>query len=52
MVDVIHRHLAAAGFDQAELSWVLEDNQAMRRMIEAIGGRAYKTYRVYQKALA
>ncbi len=52
VVDDIHRHLAAAGFDRAELSWVLEDNQAMRRMVEAIGARAYKTYRVYEKALA
>ena len=51
VVDAIHRHLAAAGFDRAELSWVLEDNQPMRRMVEAIGGRAYKTYRIYEKAL-
>jgi hypothetical protein len=34
-----------------ELSWILEDNLPMRRMIEALGSRAYKTYRVYEKTL-
>jgi GNAT superfamily N-acetyltransferase len=36
---------------RAELSWILEDNLPMRRMIEAVGGTAYKTYRVYQRDL-
>jgi GNAT superfamily N-acetyltransferase len=36
----------------AELSWVLEDNVAMRRLGESIGSRAYKVYRIYEKALA
>lgn len=40
------------GYKRAELSWILEDNAAMRRVIEGVGGRAYKTYRVYEKALA
>jgi hypothetical protein len=33
------------------LSWILEDNMPMRRMIEAIGGVHYKTYRIYEKSL-
>lgn len=40
-----------AGFVHAELSWILEDNLAIRHVIEGIGGRAYKTYRIYEKAL-
>lgn len=36
----------------AELSWVLEDNRPTRRLIEQLGSEPYKTYRVYQKALA
>ena len=40
-----------AGYRHAELSWILEDNAAMRNVIEGIGGRAYKTYRIYEKAL-
>ena len=36
----------------AELSWVLEENRPTRRLIEQLGSKAYKTYRVYQKDLA
>lgn len=39
------------GTSKAELSWILEDNMAMRRIIEALGGVAYKTYRIYERAL-
>lgn len=34
-----------------EMSWILEDNVSTRRIIEALGGRAYKRYRLYQKRL-
>jgi GNAT superfamily N-acetyltransferase len=40
------------GMPRAELSWILEDNLPMRKIIEKVGGRAYKRYRIYQKALA
>ncbi|HET7333855.1 MAG TPA: hypothetical protein VFI93_01970, partial [Rhizomicrobium sp.] len=40
------------GFEQVELSWILEDNMAMRRVNEAAGSRIYKTYRIYEKALS
>lgn len=36
---------------EVEMSWILEDNEQVRGVIEAIGGEAYKTYRVYEKAL-
>jgi GNAT superfamily N-acetyltransferase len=39
------------GYQRAELSLVVEDNMAMRRTIEALGARIYKTYRVYEKLL-
>jgi ribosomal protein S18 acetylase RimI-like enzyme len=39
-----------AGFKFAEASWILEDNVAMARVIEAIGGRVYKRYRIYGSA--
>ena len=42
----------ARRYRRAELSWVLEDNQPTNRTIAAMGGRQYKTYRVYQKELA
>jgi hypothetical protein len=39
------------GYHKAELSWILEDNRPMRRMLEAAGASVYKTYRIYEKAL-
>ena len=36
---------------EVELSWILEDNRGMRSMIEALGGNAYKRYRIYSKQL-
>jgi len=37
---------------RAELSWVLEDNHEINKPVERIGAVRYKTYRIYQKALA
>jgi hypothetical protein len=35
----------------AEISWVLEDNAAMRQTAEKLGARVYKTYRIFDKVL-
>lgn len=40
------------GIEQVELSWILEHNDGMRHIIESLGGRAYKRYRVFEKPLA
>lgn len=42
----------ALGYTGAELSWTLEDNELINRTIEKVGGRRYKTYRLYQAAIA
>ena len=42
----------AWGTEQVELSWVLEDNARSMAFCQRAGGRIYKTYRLYQKALA
>ena len=42
---------AEFGFRQIELSWILEDNLPMRRILERLGATAYKTYRLYGKTL-
>ena len=39
------------GFTEAEASWILEDNTAMCRLLETFGGKAYKTYRLYERQL-
>lgn len=40
------------GTEAGELSWILEDNTRMRHMIELLGGKPYKTYRIYEKPIA
>jgi hypothetical protein len=52
LVEALRREALALGIRQIEMSWILEDNAPMRRLAEALGARAYKTYRVYEKALA
>lgn len=37
------------GYQRCEMSWILESNDMMNRIIERLGGKVYKTYRVYQK---
>jgi GNAT superfamily N-acetyltransferase len=39
------------GHRWAEMSWILEDNTGMRRIIEALGSEPYKRYRLYERAL-
>jgi ribosomal protein S18 acetylase RimI-like enzyme len=39
------------GFRTIEASWILEDNTAVQRLIELFGGKAYKTYRIYERPL-
>ncbi|KAA5604065.1 dATP pyrophosphohydrolase [Roseospira marina] len=51
IMGAIQREARALGLRSLEMSWILEDNTPMRRIAEAIGGRAYKTYRIYEKTL-
>jgi hypothetical protein len=44
----LFRHASRRGYTDAEMSWVLDDNVLMTRSIEALGGRRYKTYRIYE----
>ncbi len=45
----IFRRGVERGYRTAELSWTLEDNEAVNAGIEAAGGRRCKTYRLYEK---
>jgi hypothetical protein len=40
-----------AGFTGGECGWILEDNELMISGLEQSGGRPYRCYRVYEKAL-
>ena len=39
------------GWKSGECSWTLEDNLGVARAITIVGGRHYKTYRMYEKPL-
>jgi hypothetical protein len=39
------------GYHRSECSWILEENVLMQHGIEAMGGRRYKNYRVYEMPL-
>ena len=45
------RRALRKGYENVEISWVLEDNQLMSRAIGLIGGKIYKTYRIYGREL-
>jgi hypothetical protein len=51
VIDAVRKHLITRGVRQVELSWILEDNDGMRNIIESIGGLPYKRYRVFEKQL-
>jgi GNAT superfamily N-acetyltransferase len=52
VMDAIRAFHVGRGTYPGELSWILEDNLPTRRLLEAIGGQHYKTYRVYEKSIA
>jgi len=52
LIDAVAQSARKQGYERYELSWVLEDNTAMRRICDAGGAKVYKTYRLYEKALA
>ena len=39
------------GYERCEMSWILETNDMMNRIIERLGGKIYKTYRIYERPL-
>ena len=52
MIEYIRRDAVAHyGSTRSEIGWILEDNQGMNSIAEAIDSRINKTYRIYEKAL-
>lgn len=48
----LHQALRRKGFQQLELSWVLEDNKPTLALAKLFGGVVEKRYRLYQKQLS
>ncbi|MDP9348665.1 MAG: GNAT family N-acetyltransferase [Gemmatimonadota bacterium] len=47
----VFHEAARKGYQDGEASWILEDNHRMRQALEKMGIEAYKTYRIYERAL-
>ena len=52
LIDAARNQARGLGYEDCELSFILEDNLPMRRICEVVGAHRYKTYRIYEKALA
>ncbi len=50
-IDRVRHELLARGITEVEMSWILEDNAGMRNILDSIGSKIYKRYRLYQKTL-
>jgi hypothetical protein len=48
----MNRSAHLLGMKDSELSWTLEDNAPINVGIKLMGGKIYKTYRIYEKELA
>lgn len=51
MIEYIRREVAPRGSEWAEMGWILESNTPMLKILEDLGTRIYKTYRIYEKQL-
>ena len=51
IIDMVNTENMKRGLKSSELSWILETNTSMMNMLTEMGGKPYKTYRVYEKAL-
>ncbi len=47
----LEKNALKRGYQWAETSWQLEDNQAINKFTESIGGKVYKRYRIYEKRI-
>ena len=51
VIDAPRQAGIARGIQEVEMSWILEDNVAMRSILDSIGSEQYKRYRIYGKTL-
>jgi GNAT superfamily N-acetyltransferase len=49
LYDELEKRAKVRGYQWAEMSWQLEDNEAINRFTTSIGGKIYKKYRIYEK---
>ena len=50
-IGALHEPGMKRKMEKIEMSWILEQNQGMRSIIEKMGGGVSKRYRMYRKEL-
>lgn len=48
----LERNAIEQGYEWGETSWQLEDNEAINRFVESVGGKIYKKYRIFERRIA
>ncbi len=51
IIDAVRNRVIKKGVTDVEMSWILENNREMRKILEAIGSRISKRYTVYRKEI-
>jgi len=51
VMQALHGPIISRGLQHVEASWILEENQGMRKIMEQVGVVVTKRYRMYQKSL-
>ena len=51
IIEMVNESNMDHGVTHSELSWILENNESMLNMLTDMGGKIYKTYRLYEKPL-
>lgn len=51
VINAPKRAVLDRGIKEVEMSWILEDNKAMQGILDSIGSKQYKRYRIYGKTL-
>ena len=51
IIDMVNTANMDHGVTHSELSWILDNNESMLTMLTDMGGKIYKTYRIYERAL-
>ncbi|MBV6340512.1 hypothetical protein [Candidatus Magnetobacterium casense] len=51
MTREIFRRAWEGGYKLSEFSWILEDNESIKKIIELVEGRLYKIYRIYERPI-
>ncbi len=52
MIAPLHVNARKQGIKEIDMSWILEQNHGIRKIIESVGSVCYKRYRIYQKELS